>query len=934
MKKKTMMKVLAIFATVLLGVCSGAGWYLSKADKNTTETLKYLPLYEATTDNSHVEYGAFDSVPEAEGIKVELFTGDTFYYNKPIDLRGMSKTDPLVEICVVPQEFGSQDVQTLEIMFTDVYDPQNTVKVEFHECSGVTYMTYVMTAATGQPLTGREHGGKIHRANSYGQWCWMNFSSQLTNSMKSHDKNLIALAYDFEESSVNLYACGSTLTFADFDSSDYFQNVWSGFTTGEVLLSIKCDKYAKTRANFVLQKISGHDLTEEVYVDNVHPDIQVDYEGYEQELPQAVVGKPYKLFYAQAADNLDGFITAKTRVYRNYYMVDRINVSSDGKMFTPTEVGTYYVEYSAIDRFGNTAKKVLEVQAVAETDEVAITFDDGVKNGYAGTLIGLPDVYATGGTGKLSISKTIAIGGKAYEIKDNAFRPLDAGEYIYTVTATDYVGQSQTEMYTIVVTAGDSPVFIDPTAVPKYFLVGKTYVLPVIDAYDYSDLSGRAVKTKIYAVQGGQETEITNGYTPMQEGDVTIVYKADNGKAVATISYAAKTVQVDDGLGNIDMAKYFDVENMSMTKHDDHMVFSATDNRASATYIMPMSRYTSTLEFLVKNEQAGFDKLNIYYYNYYDASKFVKLTYENIGGGNLTFYVNDSKELATSLSFAFNGIYNELTINAKKGIVKADSRLGTKVTLNTYYDGTPLDTDLENCMSYFKMELEGVKSDSAVQFRIIGGQLMSSSPYDIQEPVVLLAEQQVGDLSINSEIVLQPACAYDLLDPNVSAYVSVLDVNGNPLTSMDGVLMRNVSVRQSYRLKFEQYGKFRVMYSAMDSWGNMNTVVGFTINVIYESAPVITLEDDVIQEITLGEEVYLPKMTVTDNCEGAINAFVYVVTSKGNYYTITQEMMEVGTDGFAPKYTGVYYVRYVAVDANGNMTIKQYEVRVVAETDE
>ena len=75
-------------------------------------------------------------------------------------------------------------------------------------------------------------------------------------------------------------------------------------------------------------------------------------------------------------------------------------------------------------------------------------------------------------------------------------------------------------------------------------------------------------------------------------------------------------------------------------------------------------------------------------------------------------------------------------------------------------------------------------------------------------------------------------------------------------------------------------------------------------------------------------------MTVTDNCEGAINAFVYVVTSKGNYYTITQEMMEVGTDGFAPKYTGVYYVRYVAVDANGNMTIKQYEVRVVAETDE
>ncbi|MBR2376080.1 MAG: hypothetical protein IKA88_07315 [Clostridia bacterium] len=921
MAKKNKIRLSAALAATIVGVAGAIS--IVKAQDAIADTYT-IPSYEVSSTSSSVRYGSFERLPDTEGIAVELMNGDVFRYNKPIDLRGMTSVDPLVEICVVPEEFGVADCTSMQIILTDVYDEKNTVTVDVHDADGLKNMSYATASAAGQPFKGCENGGKIWTGTRWGQWVWMSFFGETNSNITSHDNNKICLAYDYANKAVNFYAHAATRVFADFDDPDYYPELWEGFTTGEVFLSIKCDNYVNPRANFVVTQVQNHDLSQAEYTDDVAPVINIDYNGYENALPTAVVGRPYSVFDALGADNRDGYIDPQVKVYRNYTMSKKANVACDGETFIPTAADTYYIVYTAEDEFENLTTEVVAVKAVDATNPITLTFTQGETAGVIGNEIRLPSVTTNGGSGRVALTESLTVNGKEYTISDGYFTPYEAGEYIYTVTGTDYVGQYKTETYKIQIETTDVPVFKAKPTLPKYFLVGKSYTLPTVTAYDYSDNSERTITTKVYEKVGETEKEISGAYVPEQAGDVTIVYKANNGLKEASISYPATAVDVS-GAEGISVAKYFYGENIAVTSYDTYVNLAATEVcDVSAEYVMPMSTFLTNVAFNVPQESGNFKYLNFYYYNYHNPDNFLKFTYENIGNGNLRFYVNGNSAVATSLLLKFDGTANTFTLNGKKKTVLADSTLGQLTPVTEYANGTPLKTSVLDSLCYFKVELAGVTGAAAINISNLSSQQMSKDEFDMQEPLVYVQSSVLGDMSLNTEFTLPAACIFDMLDPEITTALKITKPDGTCVVDVNGLELNQVAIDRAYTFVFDSYGTYRITYYAADSSGNMNLMAGFVIGVIDEVAPEITFAEKIISQVEVGTAIYIPPMTVTDNYSQTVEKQIFVIASNGNVYKISE-----GTDGFVPTETGSYIVRYIAIDEFGNMNMQQFVVNVM-----
>jgi hypothetical protein len=97
----------------------------------------------------------------------------------------------------------------------------------------------------------------------------------------------------------------------------------------------------------------------------------------------------------------------------------------------------------------------------------------------------------------------------------------------------------------------------------------------------------------------------------------------------------------------------------------------------------------------------------------------------------------------------------------------------------------------------------------------------------------------------------------------------------------------------------------------------------FALLVVDDQAPVITLEKSISTEVKQGKKVEIPKATAMDNVDGEVDVYVYLVTPGG-----ILSKVELGKK-VALTEKGVYEVRYLSVDAFGNLNILYYEITVV-----
>ncbi len=223
-----------------------------------THTFVVNKKYYEIGGDASAEYVNSLSMKEGtEGISLTLTTGESFSFNKPIDLNEYK--DGVLDVCKVYPKFRKDfnlnpAATTLSVKLVDCYD--STKFVEFYVWCGSAGNSpyYAGAGASTQVLTGFEQNSNrpdqmteeyegemynIHRARryqsltTYGRW----LSSRYDAEVGKHDG--ISLLWDMTNHQMKARNGGTTYLITDIDSPEvYGTNTFdfaSFFTTGEVI---------------------------------------------------------------------------------------------------------------------------------------------------------------------------------------------------------------------------------------------------------------------------------------------------------------------------------------------------------------------------------------------------------------------------------------------------------------------------------------------------------------------------------------------------------------------------------------------------------------------------------------------------------------------------------------------------------------------------
>lgn len=950
MKKRKLAFLTLISTSLAAAMLFSVGVFAGSVDKNTE-----IPqtLY-SVGERSSYEYGTYTAAEHdpkgylsqmsnkggsVTGLKVALAQGDEFRYNKVIDLKDCTKDDILFTAALTPEEVGTEDVKSFNVILTDAYDPENKIIINtLATPDGIGAANgYMKAKTTDQPLTGWEWNyNKKHVEDPYGYPFRINFAGCVnTNALlKSIADNSINFSYDYATKQVHNPVRQSSVNnsvVCDFDDSTHFSNLWEGFTTGECFLSITADSYQKDAANFVITKLFDQDLSDFSFEDEDFGETQIsiDFGEYTAEtLPVAVQGKPYTLFGATSVSPYFGNLDVTAKVYKNYGTPQQAEVTVDNSRFVPDSVGEYTIEYTVQPPRGNKAVKTLKITAVESTDPISFDFSatDYPEETVAGSVIGIQYPEVSGGSGAKTISVFVSINGDQTEIIDSSYRFEKAGEYTLIFKAVDYCGQVYEESIIIQVAAGNKPVFTDKVALPKYFISGREYVLPSLNAYDYTDGSGRVVaSTILFSDCSGVRRAKDNKVIPYarKTGDLAVIeYKAAlEGKeeAVYRVEIPVILVTNQDGGLLLDRLLYCpDGGVNSIAANRDGTRVMVEKSGVNVDYVNAMIAQGLSIGFKVPQGGANFQKLSFILTDYADPAVQLKLTYAN-EGNTVYFYVNgnESAKQKVGQRFGSEDAFG-FTYDALSCSVAFDVQQKVSLPVTTTLSGEKFEG-----FSHEKVNITIVAEDvvglSAYEILTINNQMLNNEDMEFVSPKISVMGEYGGVKALNERVLLPKAFASDAVDPNAVIFMTVKDEEGNVIRAEDGTLLLDVPCGVDYYIVLDHVSTYKVTYKAMDFSENVSGF-SYIIRVLNEKKPTITIEGEV-KGCKLGETIYLPAATAKDVNGTELEVFINVVTANG------QNILLDGRK-FTPKSEGNYTVRYWCMDDSGNMQVEEFSVVV------
>lgn len=899
----------------------------------------HIPLFSKTSEKTSWEYGVDDSDYQTgkEGVKVRLAKGDTLTYNDIIDLK--KSNGQIVDLFLLPEDgVGTKDLKKLTVKLTDLYDPNVTLTIilqcanDYGGSNKWWYdWTYVLAGGQNQTPTGVEGKGssneKKHVGGDWGSVVSYSFYGTHSNSggasaVGSESLNLI---YNEDENAVYV---GNTEIISLSDLK-YFEDIWPGFKTGEVKMSISGDSFSLGVANIMITRIGANNLKNEYYTDDVAPEISVDFGDYdENSLPAAGKGLSYPVFSATALDKVFGDVDVKTTVYYNYESQQRYQIDiKDGKFATDT-VGYYTIEYLAYDGFKNESKKLVTVYCGETSPALTVeAVGEYTTDGGTGALIFPAEISYVGGTGSVDTYATAKAqsGGEEFAI-DEGFRPEEEGVYKIKLYAVDMLGKTATFEYDLTISINSNPVFIEEPLLPRFFLEGYKYTLPTIPAYDYS--SGKEceqIETTIAikdGKDGGQVRDLDANVTDFvadSDGFATVIYKATGAKGSSTVEYKVRVIDAWRDINNysIDMKKYFYGENIEITDDATSVKVSSLVD-TSYTFVNPVIAHGFETKFAIT--EGNFECLQLVFEDSEDPS--VGFTIEidksqsqtenaplRINGVTLKYHPWAGFYGGTDFYFAYDETQKLLQADTsfKNAITNADG---------SAFEGFP------SGLVYVTVNVIGVDGVAEIAWKNYGGQILSESDYDTIAPSIKLSADYASKYSINTVAEIYPAVAADVLSPEIYTKMTVRDPNGQIVTDVDGLKLENVPFDRSYFIDLKMYGSYSVKYTATD-WMEREQDYPFALLVVDDQAPEITLNGEIKTEVKQGKKVKIAKATATDNVDGDVSVYVYLVDPNGIISKVTLgEKVKLGTKG-------VYQLRYLAVDAFGNLNILYYDITVV-----
>ena len=876
-----------------------------------------LPAYYVTGEESSVKYGAFDLFPEIEGVAATLKAGDKLVLRQIVNLNNLDKTDKLLQVMVVPSTLGVIDAASLNIRIVDAFDATNyvTVKASPKESSIDDGLYLLTNASNGQLPSSWDHssGREVFFVNRYGRYVsGAGFTGKSKHNYEPY-KNTFGVSFDIKENCI--YACDTienvSRLMADLDDDISFpRKAWKGFTTGEVYFELEFDGYSASTANLLVVNTIGGTASPTVK-DTEGPVIKVDTLGYGKALPTAVVGEKYALFEATAYDAYSGECKVERKVYTNYYS-DGKGLIPSYKWFIPQVADTHYVVYTATDGQDNTSTVVLKVDVLQEKAEMSFAFGAHETECMVGELYTLPTYSVNGGSGEKVVAVTAKCGNTPIEIVYGQVRPVIGGAMEIVYTARDYIGSEHSETITVQVVATDKASFMEEPVLPRALIDGNTYRLPIVQAYNYVNGNGAAVDTVIKVTEKG-ETRALNGneYTPsvQNSGDgVTVSYVATIDGKETPFSKVIPVYKVREENGNLKMDSFFLTDMTKKTTFDD--VRFTTEQDGFFDFINPVTALGFKTGFYLE-KTSKLSKVNIYLTDYADENNALKFSYVT-KNGNTTFYINDGKLGYPVNENVLDGKLINLFYNDKTQQVVADSVSGTKITVENNLAGEAFNGFTQKTV-YVRFEMEDVTGTSTLKLESICGQYFYSETKDWIAPVIYIDGTYGGGYSINTTATLSRPFAMDVLDGDVGGTFTVKDPSGNIVTDIHGTRLENCEFFET-QIELKEYGRYIVTFYAADQTGNETNTFAYTLRVLDEVAPVLTLNGVVAKNVKAGSTVALPKAVATDNYDTKLTVRIMVIDPMGH-----TSLVDANVGKYALTRVGTYVFCYFTQDEAGNI---------------
>ncbi len=918
--------------------------YQFVVDNKTLQAEKTFNVSKSSwlsdTGESTISYGELAVRPGVSGLNLTLARGDTFTYSKPITL---TDDGPTEIISFFPEQFqktvpftgdvataGNYDAQRLIVRLTDCYNPEIYIDFVFFFDTNPSNGVNVRTRCTGQGeygLVSNQQAISTHNLPEvyidgmrYGYWqgqwggsFFSNGASKETNQMMwSYDKNTnrvyVGSAVDEKE---QFQALVNIL-----DNKDISANVFPGFTTDQVYVSVTAADFSGNFTKFQISSIgnfSGEDLASETYVDTIAPTVKPDTTGVTGEI-FAQVGKPFPLFDANAFDdNLLGSISAK--VFYNYGTPMQSAVLVRDGSFVPAQEGAYTIEYNARDSFGNVGKATVSVTVVKQ---VVTTFTtQNITSAMAGVAQVLPEYATSSLNGDVKVViKSISADGTVTEInaKDRLFTPISVGEHTLVFTYSDMI-RSYEYSYTVDVQANPNYGFIEMPNLQNVYLKGVIYQIDDIKAYSFKGATPVPQDTVAYVrFDGGEYQQVSNLTSVDITGNTSVQFKYVAGESF----YETPVRPIKDvGYNNeLHIEKYFDgnFQNNPTSNYID-FTSNATTGSNQLDFAMPVATNLFSIKYALPNVGKLFETFDIVLTDSDDNK--VVLSHQNVGG-KLAIAVNGGNPVTVSGTLN-DGEEKTITYDpANKQFLVSDKNATTAIIFEMQLG------EFANLSFVFN----GLSGNATVRLINIMNQLICNDTGDYFTPQLFVTKAK-GYVEVNSQITVYPATVVDVLSPIAAKdfTVSVKAPDGTFAKDVNGLELKNVSAKGQYDVVLSQFGSYRVEYNAVDAYGQRARSV-YIVTSADVTAPTISFVDgstaDTVQTMKVGYKYKLKEFIVSDNDTPAdqIESHIFIYNQNGQL--ILADRMD-----FTPTFADMYTVYVYCLDSAGNSSFITYQIKVV-----
>lgn len=627
--------------------------------------------------------------------------------------------------------------------------------------------------------------------------------------------------------------------------------------------------------------------------------INIDFGNYDgrnggKNLPHGKAGKSYPVFSCSATDNNGD--AAKQILITVSNPSNNLVPQAGGRFKTETK-GEYIVKYVAISG-AVSAEKVITVTV----DEYAadIVYDNAVENlpaeGVTGSAVFAVFGSFSGGAGDLTHALTLKLGEEESEVTTTEsgvyFIPEKCGEYELSYKATDITGDEKVVSKKITVTDSETP-SLDIASIPSSAIAGETLELPHANGVLYKNGKKYYLPVKV-AFDKADVTESLKAEN-LTAGEHTVVYTCasplDATKKVEhkyTVIVKDKTVIGDERIYD----KYFDLTGFTAdteNKKAYSVKAAKADNAfdASIKFSRALPIAYADLELSATASFASFDEANFVLTDSKNAGEQVKVKIHGLTAYESVWLSYDDE--------------NKVIVNKNGGAVIAK--------IDTYANGIKF-KGFTSGKVYVSLELKNVAKDIYVSINKVGSTTVTTSAIDYAPPVFNdnPGFRAVYVSYLGHTVNLPKMTAFDILDKNVTVTLAVRKPDGSLVYEGD----------DGYALSVAESGEYSVEYTATDSANNIRKLIS-SVYVTDLVSPTIEV-GGIAKTVKAGDEITLPKATITDNDTAAENIISYVYVLKGN------NRKEIVGETYKFTTAGEYKIRYVAYDVNQNYTVVEFTV--------